>query len=72
VKEKISHITKGGAGNEKRNALRAELDSIRGEQSSNKSSRGKVLDQLKSINEGVQKKVHTFTLLKISTAETHV
>ncbi|KAK7695803.1 hypothetical protein QCA50_000441 [Cerrena zonata] len=57
VKEKISLTSKGGAGNERRNQLRAELDSIRGQQSSTKLARGKVFDQLKYIQDGVQKKI---------------
>ncbi|KAG6814185.1 hypothetical protein H0H92_000862 [Tricholoma furcatifolium] len=57
VRDKVSLATKsGGPGNDRRAALRAELDSIRGQQSSNKTSRGKILDQLKAIQEGIQKK----------------
>ena len=57
VRDKISLATKGGSGNEKRNALKAELDSIRDQQSSNKLSRGKILDQVKSYNESISKRV---------------
>ncbi|KAI0796641.1 hypothetical protein C8Q75DRAFT_845999 [Abortiporus biennis] len=57
VKDKINLAGRGGAGNEKRNALRAELDSIRNQQSFNKTARGKVFDQLKSLQDGIQKKV---------------
>ncbi|KAK1236590.1 multicopy suppressor of BFA (Brefeldin A) [Marasmius sp. AFHP31] len=57
VKDKISLATKGGSGNEKRNALKAELDSIRDKQSSNKSSKGKIHDQIKSHNEFINKKI---------------
>ncbi|KAH7929454.1 hypothetical protein BV22DRAFT_1080930 [Leucogyrophana mollusca] len=59
VREKISLVTKSGSGsgNDRRSTLRAEMDSIRGQQSTNKSSRGKVLDQLKSIQDGIQKKI---------------
>ncbi|KAG6817414.1 hypothetical protein H0H87_009059 [Tephrocybe sp. NHM501043] len=58
VKDKISLTTKSGApGNDRRTALRAELDSIRGQQSSNKLSRGKILDQVKAIQDGIQKKI---------------
>ncbi|KAF9075789.1 hypothetical protein BDP27DRAFT_1256552 [Rhodocollybia butyracea] len=57
VKDKISIATKGGAGNEKRTALRAELDEIRGKQSNNKASRSKVLDQVKAYNESINKKI---------------
>lgn len=37
--------------------LRTELDSLRGQQSNSKASRGKVLDQLKALQDGIQKKV---------------
>ena len=56
VREKISLTTKGGNGNDRRNQLRAELDGLRGQQSNNKASRGKVLDQLKALQDGIQKK----------------
>jgi len=57
VKDKISLATKGGSGNEKRNALRAQLDDLRSQQSGNKSSRSKIFDQMKALQEGIQKKV---------------
>ncbi|KAK0486993.1 hypothetical protein EDD18DRAFT_1192765 [Armillaria luteobubalina] len=57
VRDKISLTTKGGAGNERRNQLRSELDGIRSQQSSNKASRGKILDQLKAYQDGIQKKI---------------
>ncbi|KIJ70555.1 hypothetical protein HYDPIDRAFT_23652 [Hydnomerulius pinastri MD-312] len=59
VREKISLATKSGSGsgNDRRTTLRAELDSIRDQQSSNKNSRGKVLDQLKALQDGIQKKI---------------
>ncbi|KAI9574865.1 hypothetical protein HD554DRAFT_2010509 [Boletus coccyginus] len=55
VREKISLASKP-AGNDRRNALRAELDGIREQQSSYKTSRSNVLDQLKALQDGVQKK----------------
>lgn len=57
VKEKLGLTSKGDAGNDKRAALRAELDSLRGQQSNTKLNRSKVFDQLKAIQDGVQKKV---------------
>lgn len=57
VKEKLGLTSKGDAGNDKRTALRAELDSLRGQQSNTKLNRSKVFDQLKAIQDGVQKKV---------------
>jgi len=57
VKDKIGLSGKGGAGNDRRNELRSELDSIRGQQSNSKQSRGKIIDQLKVLQDGVAKKV---------------
>ncbi|KAL7282434.1 hypothetical protein ACG7TL_003905 [Trametes sanguinea] len=62
VKEKIALTSKSGPGSERRNALKAELDSIRGQQSTNKLSRGKIHDQLKTIQDGIQKKLYSLTL----------
>ncbi|KAI0068867.1 hypothetical protein BV25DRAFT_1874160 [Artomyces pyxidatus] len=56
VKEKISLVTKSGKGNDRRNALRAELDTLRGTQSGNKLARSKIIDQLKALQDGIQKK----------------
>ncbi|KAI0352929.1 hypothetical protein OH77DRAFT_1438402 [Trametes cingulata] len=64
VKEKIALSSKSGPGNERRNALKAELDAIRGQQGSNKLARGKVLDQLKSLQDGIQKKVKDLNAAK--------
>jgi hypothetical protein len=57
VKEKISLVTRGGQGNEKRNALRAQLDELRSQQSGNKTSRSKIFEQIKTLQDGIQKKV---------------
>lgn len=57
MKDKIGLTGRGGAGNERRQELRAQLDEIRGHQSQGKQARGKVIDQLKAIQDGVQKKV---------------
>ncbi|KAJ7228653.1 hypothetical protein GGX14DRAFT_509302 [Mycena pura] len=54
---KISLATKSGPGNDRRNALRAELDTIRGRQSNMKTSRAKILEQAKTLNDNIQKKV---------------
>ncbi|KIJ56667.1 hypothetical protein M422DRAFT_57342 [Sphaerobolus stellatus SS14] len=56
VKEKIASVGKNGPGNDRRNAIRAEMDSIRAQQSTGKLGRGKLLDQMKAIQEGVQKR----------------
>ncbi|KAI1786522.1 hypothetical protein LXA43DRAFT_54064 [Ganoderma leucocontextum] len=57
VKDKLNVGGKGGPGNERRNVLRAELDGIRGQQSTNKLARGKVFEQLKTLQENIQKKI---------------
>ena len=57
VRDKIALSQKGGPGNERRNELRTELESIRGQQSMSKASRGKVRDQLTSIQDSINKKV---------------
>ena len=56
--------TKPGAGSERRDALRAELDSLRGQQSNSKTTRSKALEQLKATQDSIQKKVRiSFELL---------
>ncbi|KDR83734.1 hypothetical protein GALMADRAFT_133150 [Galerina marginata CBS 339.88] len=57
VRDKISLATKSGPGNDRRTTLRAELDGLRDKQSSNKNSRGKSMDQIKAIQDGIQKKL---------------
>lgn len=57
VRDKINLATKSGPSNDRRNTLRAELDGIREKQMSNKTSRGKLIDQIKALQEGIQKKV---------------
>ncbi|KIM29448.1 hypothetical protein M408DRAFT_67984 [Serendipita vermifera MAFF 305830] len=56
VKEKIA-LVKGTGGNERRDALRAELDGIRGQQGNNKASRGKLLEQIQTMQANIQTKV---------------
>ncbi|TFK43524.1 hypothetical protein BDQ12DRAFT_675119 [Crucibulum laeve] len=57
VRDKISLATKGGSGNDRRSTLRAELDGLRDKQSTIKSSRGKIQDQVKALQDGIQKKI---------------
>ncbi|KZV72168.1 hypothetical protein PENSPDRAFT_576632 [Peniophora sp. CONT] len=59
IKEKIGFSGKGGAGNDRRNQLRAELDQLRSQQAGGKQSRGKIFDELKVVQERVQTKVKT-------------
>ncbi|KAH7887734.1 hypothetical protein F5I97DRAFT_2057419 [Phlebopus sp. FC_14] len=56
VREKISLAAKSNSGNDRQAALRAELNTLRDQQSSNKASRGKVLDQLKALQDSIHKK----------------
>jgi hypothetical protein len=59
VKEKISH-GKGDSGNDRKSQLEKELEELRDQQSDSKLNRGKVIEQLKALQEGIQKKVrHT-------------
>jgi len=64
VKDKINLTSKNGPGNDRRVELRAQLDSVRGQQSTSKVARGKVFDQLKSIQDGIQKKVKDLNAAK--------
>ncbi|KAJ7283644.1 hypothetical protein C8J57DRAFT_1432694 [Mycena rebaudengoi] len=57
VRDKISLATKSGPGNDRRTALRAELDGIKGQQSSSKASRGKIHEQLDTLKASIDKKV---------------
>jgi len=57
VRDKISLATKSNSSNDRRSTLRAELDSIRNQQSSNKASRSKVLEQIKGLQDSIQKKI---------------
>jgi hypothetical protein len=57
VKEKIASLGKNGPANERRNELKGELDSLRSQQAGAKTSRTRILDELKSLQEENQKKV---------------
>ena len=59
MKEKISLFTKRGSGDSRR-TLRAELDELRSQQSESKVSRGKIFDQIKTLQEGIQKKASMY------------
>jgi hypothetical protein len=61
VKEKIA-LAKGTGGNERRDALRAELDAIRGQQGNNKASRSKLLEQIQTMQAGIQTKARDVVL----------
>lgn len=63
VRDKINLATQSSAGNERRNELKSELDTLRDQQSSRKLNRGKLLEQVKSLQENIQKKVHHSTVV---------
>ncbi|KAJ7638818.1 hypothetical protein FB45DRAFT_976880 [Roridomyces roridus] len=67
VRDKISLATKSGPGNDRRNALRIELDGIRGQQATNKNSRAKVQEQLRTLNDGIAKKIKDLQAAKTKT-----
>jgi septal ring factor EnvC (AmiA/AmiB activator) len=48
---------KSSPANARRQELRDQLSSLRTEQASAKSSRGKILDQIKALNDGIATKV---------------
>ena len=56
VKDKIN-LGKGDSGNDRKSQIKRELDEIRNQQSDKKLDRGKVHEQLKVLQEGIQKKV---------------
>ncbi|THH33615.1 hypothetical protein EUX98_g609 [Antrodiella citrinella] len=56
IREKIGFAGKGSVGNDKRTELRAQLEEIRGQQSNTKASRNTIFEQLKALQEGIQKK----------------
>lgn len=56
VKDKIS-LAKGDSGNDKKSQIKRELDEIRSQQSDNKFNRSKVLEELKAVQEVIQKKI---------------
>ncbi|GAA5838678.1 hypothetical protein JCM9279_003825 [Rhodotorula babjevae] len=58
LRNKISASSnKGGPDHERKVALRKELDALRGEQARLKGGRGKTLDSLKTIQDGMNKKI---------------
>ncbi|KAF9451733.1 nuclear segregation protein Bfr1 [Macrolepiota fuliginosa MF-IS2] len=57
VRDKIGLATQQNVGNERRNELKSELDSLREQQSSKKLNRGKLRDQVNSLQDNLQKKI---------------
>ncbi|QRV87639.1 hypothetical protein RhiJN_15657 [Ceratobasidium sp. AG-Ba] len=57
VKEKIGSTGKNGPHSERKAELKAEMDTLRSQQSGNKSSRNKIFEDLKALQDGVQKKI---------------
>ncbi|POY76529.1 hypothetical protein BMF94_0370 [Rhodotorula taiwanensis] len=65
LKNKISASSnRGGPDHERKVAIRKELDSLRGEQARIKGGRGKTLDQLKNMQEAMNKKVKDLNAAK--------
>ena len=56
LKDKIG-LGKGESGNDRKSQIKKELDEIRSQQSDNKLNREKVFEQLKALQDGIQKKV---------------
>ncbi|KAM0790077.1 hypothetical protein ACM66B_005405 [Microbotryomycetes sp. NB124-2] len=57
VKNKISSVSGRGPNQERKQALRQELDQLRAEQARLKGGRGKTLDQVKTMQDNVGKKI---------------
>lgn len=57
VREKINSTNQPNAENDRRNALKTELDGIREKQSSKKYNRSQLLEQVKSLQDNLQNKV---------------
>jgi hypothetical protein len=57
VREKINLATQSSAHNERKSELKAELDGLKEQQSSKKYTRSQLLDQVKSLQDNLQKKV---------------
>ncbi|KAJ7591017.1 hypothetical protein C8J56DRAFT_1024726 [Mycena floridula] len=57
VRDKISLTTKSSPAKEKRTALKAEMDSLRGQQSGFKASQSDIHTKIKTLNEGIVKKI---------------
>jgi hypothetical protein len=56
IKSRIA-LSQAPGGNDRRSQIKAEMDSLRGEQGNNKSARQKTFDEMKRLQEGVQKKI---------------
>ncbi|KAI6151917.1 hypothetical protein BKA82DRAFT_13045 [Pisolithus tinctorius] len=54
VRAKLSNVHKPDGPNDRVAALRAELDTIRGQQSGNKMSRGKIMERIKALQDNIQ------------------
>ncbi|KAI5124970.1 hypothetical protein M0805_007396 [Coniferiporia weirii] len=67
VHAEIDSSSNGGSGNERRNELRAELNKISQDQGKFKNSRGQIMGQLKTINEGIAKKIKDLQAAKSKT-----
>lgn len=63
IREKINSASQPNANNERRNALKTELDDIREKQSSRKYNKSRLLEQVKSLQDNLQNKVYPYHFL---------
>ena len=65
VQRKIN-LVKDDSGDDRKWEIQEQLNEIRSQQSENKLNRGKVFDQLKALQEGIQKKVRHLHYVRLS------
>ena len=65
VREKLAQAGRPDTKSDERSALRAELDSLRGQSSDSKLSRDKISEEIKNLQDSIQKQVFV-TLLQAS------
>lgn len=68
VRAKLSNENKPDGSNDRAATLRAELEDIRGQQSSNKLSRGKIQDQIKALQDNIQKQIKDLQAARTKTS----
>ncbi|KXN86279.1 hypothetical protein AN958_10141 [Leucoagaricus sp. SymC.cos] len=64
VREKINLASQTNTGNERKNALKAELDGLMEQQSSKKYNRGQLLEQVQTLQDNLQKKIKDLQVQK--------
>lgn len=68
IRDKIGLATRSGPSNDRRNDLRSQLDEVKGKQGSNKNSRTKIFEQIKSKQESMQSKIKALQTAKGKTS----